>query len=155
MLRLPRSGVRRGRSLHFEPSLGALNLRSDLIRSMKILSLDNAWRVFQQTSHSRLAEVAAERGLCYRGTSLIKNSAPLGPYSRTVPRALRWSWGGGAVSYERGTPVTGPPRNIPSKDTFTSRLFSCSEDPTVGLHLGSYGGPRGGGLFPMSEVPLQ
>ena len=29
--------------------------------------------------------------LRYRGTSLIRNSAPLGPYSRTMPRALRWS----------------------------------------------------------------
>ena len=26
--------------------------------------------------------------------------------------------------------------------------------PTVGLYLGSYGGPKGGGLFPMSEAPL-
>ena len=41
----------------------------------------------------------------YRGTSLIRNSVPLGPYSRTVPRALRWSWGGVAVSYERKKPV--------------------------------------------------
>ena len=30
----------------------------------------------------------------YRGTSLITNSAPLGPYSRNMPRALWWSWGG-------------------------------------------------------------
>jgi len=41
----------------------------------------------------------------YRGTSLIRNSAPLGPYSRTMSRALWSSWGDGAVSYERGTPV--------------------------------------------------
>ena len=27
----------------------------------------------------------------YRGTSLIKTSAPPGPYSRTMPRALWWS----------------------------------------------------------------
>ena len=27
----------------------------------------------------------------YRGTSLLRNSAPLGPYSRHMPRALRWS----------------------------------------------------------------
>ena len=40
----------------------------------------------------------------YRGISLIRNSAPLGPYSRTMPRAL-WKLGGGAVSYERGTPA--------------------------------------------------
>ena len=26
----------------------------------------------------------------YRGTSLLRNSAPLGPYSRTIPRALWW-----------------------------------------------------------------
>ena len=31
----------------------------------------------------------------YRGTSLIRNSAPLGPYSRTIPRVLWWSQGGG------------------------------------------------------------
>ena len=31
----------------------------------------------------------------YRETSLIRNSAPLGPYSRTMPRALWWSLGGG------------------------------------------------------------
>ena len=29
-----------------------------------------------------------------------------------------------------------------------------SYDPTVGLYLGSYGGPMGGGLFLMSEVLL-
>ena len=29
----------------------------------------------------------------YRGTSLIRNSAPVGPYSRTIPRALWWSQG--------------------------------------------------------------
>ena len=27
----------------------------------------------------------------YRGTLLIRNSAPLGPYSRTMLGALRWS----------------------------------------------------------------
>jgi hypothetical protein len=30
-----------------------------------------------------------------RGTSLMRNSAPLEPYSRTMPRALWQSWGGG------------------------------------------------------------
>ena len=29
----------------------------------------------------------------YRGTSLIRNIAPLGPYSRTMPRALWWPKG--------------------------------------------------------------
>ena len=31
----------------------------------------------------------------YRGTSLIRNTPLLGPYSRTKPRVLWWSWGGG------------------------------------------------------------
>ena len=35
---------------------------------------------------------------------------PIGPYSRPMPRALWWSSGGGAVSYERGTPVEGVER---------------------------------------------
>ena len=30
----------------------------------------------------------------YRGTSLIRKRTLLGPYSRTTPRALWWSWGG-------------------------------------------------------------
>ena len=34
------------------------------------------------------------RGVCYRGTSLVRNSALLGPYSRPMPGTLRWSWGG-------------------------------------------------------------
>ena len=41
-----------------------------------------------------------------RGSSHIRNSAPLGPYSGTMTRALWKPWGGGAVSYERGNPVT-------------------------------------------------
>ena len=36
-----------------------------------------------------------EEGLSYRATSLIRNRAPLGPYSRIMPRALWWSDGGG------------------------------------------------------------
>ena len=35
--------------------------------------------------------------IMYRGTSLTRNSPPLGPYSRTKPRALWWSKGGGGV----------------------------------------------------------
>ena len=32
----------------------------------------------------------------YRGTSLLRNCFPLGPYSRPIPKVLWWSWGGGA-----------------------------------------------------------
>ena len=31
----------------------------------------------------------------YRGTSLIRNSAPPGLYSKNMHKALWWSWGGG------------------------------------------------------------
>ena len=40
----------------------------------------------------------------YRSTSLIRNSTPLGPYSRTMHRALWWSWGVGRF-YWGGTLV--------------------------------------------------
>jgi len=53
----------------------------------------------------------------YRGTSLIRKLPPLGPYRSPMPRALRWSYGGGAVSYERGTPVHPTPYTITPKPT--------------------------------------
>ena len=40
-----------------------------------------------------------------RGTSLIRNSTPLGPYSRTMPMALGGPYGGGSISDERGNPI--------------------------------------------------
>ena len=50
-----------------------------------------------------------------RGTSLIRNHRILGPYSRTMPRALWGSVGrGGAFSHERGIPVQG---SLANKDT--------------------------------------
>ena len=36
----------------------------------------------------------------------------------------------------------------------THKRKKSSWDPTVGLYLGSSGGPKEGGLFLMSEVPL-
>ena len=45
----------------------------------------------------------------YRGTSLIKNCLLPEPYSRTMPRALRWALGRGAVSHERGNLLQGRP----------------------------------------------
>ena len=38
---------------------------------------------------------------CYRGTSLIRNHAPLGPYIKYMPGALWCPWES-AVSYEPG-----------------------------------------------------
>ena len=37
----------------------------------------------------------------------MRNNPLLGPYSRTMSRAMWWPWGGGGVSYERGTPIQG------------------------------------------------
>ena len=41
--------------------------------------------------------------VCYRGTSPIRNSAPLGPYRMTMSRALWWPQGEGVLSYDRCT----------------------------------------------------
>jgi len=32
---------------------------------------------------------------CYGGTSLIRTPPPVGPYDRTIPKVLWWSYGGG------------------------------------------------------------
>ena len=40
----------------------------------------------------------------HRGTSLMRNTLLLGPYSGTIPRVLWCSFGRGGVSYEGGTP---------------------------------------------------
>ena len=42
----------------------------------------------------------------HRGTSLIRNSTPLRPYSRTMPRALWWSLGGGGCFLSARYPCT-------------------------------------------------
>ena len=51
----------------------------------------------------------------YRGASLMRNTPP----SHGRPRVLWWSYGGGAVSYERGTPVLQVPPGIDSKQVVT------------------------------------
>jgi len=43
--------------------------------------------------------------LSVEGYLAHKKPPLLGPYSSPAPRGLGWSWGGGAVSYGRGTPV--------------------------------------------------
>ena len=53
-------------------------------------------RAIGNRSMQSSGEISSHRedapGLRYRGTSLIRNNAPLGPYSRTMPMAL---WEGG------------------------------------------------------------
>jgi len=43
----------------------------------------------------------------YRGTSLIRNTPLLEPYSRTIPRVIWWSWGGGLFLMSE-VPLQGP-----------------------------------------------
>ena len=45
----------------------------------------------------------------YRGASLIRNSEAIGPYSRTMPSALRCPYGGGLFLVRERTPCTGIP----------------------------------------------
>ena len=47
----------------------------------------------------------------YRGTSLIRNRTHLGPYSRPLPGALWWSWGGGRFFCARDSCRAETPRN--------------------------------------------
>ena len=39
-----------------------------------------------------------------RGTSRIRNRHPVGPYSRTAPKALWWSWGDGLFLMSKENP---------------------------------------------------
>ena len=48
------------------------------------------WRSMKKKKKSRVTRAMLALAWGYRGISLIRNSASLGPYSRTMPRAL---WG--------------------------------------------------------------
>ena len=50
-----------------------------------------------------VAARGTQTGARHRGTSLIRNLHPVGPYCRTMPPMAVLGWG--AVSYERGAPV--------------------------------------------------
>ena len=57
----------------------------------------------------------------YRGTSLIRNSAPLGPYSRTIPRTIRWSESGVLVRMNEEPLLLG--RASVGRKKITARLW--------------------------------
>ena len=73
---------------------------------------------------------------------------PLGPYSRAVPRVLWWSQGG-ALSYERGTPVLvnvspaiHPPHGSNQTQTSPSRILTIPRATRLlALPSSSCGGP--------------
>ena len=68
----------------------------------------------------------------YRGTSLIRDPPLSGPYGRTLPRVLWWSWGGGAASHERGTPVGDLLVYLTLAVAFQVQVFSISLNVSLG-----------------------
>jgi len=82
-------------------ALCALPALPTIPHSTMLLSADNM-RAIQQVlaiCHIPARTSGQDRTPCpfkrYRGTSLIRNHHPVGPYSRTMPRLLWRSWGGG------------------------------------------------------------
>jgi len=79
--------------------------------------------------HSKLRTLTAQRsytrlrsiGPLYRGTSLIRKTPLLGPYRRTIPRVLWWSWGGSQIFQRSFLPPTlatnRPPGDIATVDS--------------------------------------
>jgi len=49
-------------------------------------------QVSSPTYNGRRLQNLAEATLLHKGTSLVSNSAPLGPYSGTMPAALWWPY---------------------------------------------------------------
>ena len=93
---------------------------------------------FQLSCVSELPPPAVWRGLVgcsfirpgapYRGTLPIRDSAPLGPYSRNIPRAIWWSQGGGCFLSAR-YPCSPKPPNL--KNLVAG---GCTHGDRVGLH---------------------
>ena len=105
-------------------------------------------------------------GACCRGTSLIRNSAPLGPYRRTMPRTL-WKPYGGELIFMSEVPLyTLDPalrRGRKRKSSFWIPFHRGASiirnrypvGPYIVPCLGSYGGIRRGARFLMGEVSFQ
>jgi len=66
----------------------------------------------------------------YRGTSLIREPRPLGPYSRPVTRTLWWSQGWESLSYEQSIPVHGACHQTPP--FVREKLLLSSRGPAEG-----------------------
>ena len=77
----------------------------------------------------------------YRGTSLIRKRLLPGPCSRAMNTALWWPSGGGAVSYERGTPVSW---GMPSSCSVSGALFLKNKAQALPLTFAGPGiaGPK-------------
>ena len=107
------------------------------LKDLKRLSSDN---VYQETS-ARYRAVEPGRGSNVIPKRARPGLASLKPCSAKAAREGLVS----ASGYDACCCGTGVPR---------SQENASPQDPTVGLCLGPYGGPRGGGVFFTSEVSL-
>ena len=87
----------------------SLSLSLSLFLSFSLLLVDVTMEKSLRSSYTGLCPQTLKKALPpwtlqYIGTPLIRNRAPLGPYSMTMPMAIQWSRGG-SVFDERGTPV--------------------------------------------------
>ena len=78
------------------------------------------------------------------GTSLVRNNHVIGPCSRTVPRALWWSYAGARFLVSEVSLYCYGNLNGASRVDGFHHFDDQRPD----------GSPRGGGQFLMSEVPL-
>ena len=95
MAELVRIRLQRGLRLPYGPTVGAYGPTRHL---RDILTRPYQASFYHAVGSMRLLPRKQQERCCYRGTSLIRNSPPLGPYrgpySRPMPRALWWSEGG-------------------------------------------------------------
>ena len=80
----------------------------------------------------RPSKVKATSQRPYRGTSPIRNRPPLGSYSRTMPRALRWSQGGGGFLISE---VLRYPPCFGDATTSGTMAIRCVGEPVASLRV--------------------
>ena len=72
-----------------------------------------------------------QRPLAYRGTSLTRNTPPVGLYSRPMPLGTYGDPRGLGVSFERGTPNQGHHSSQPSRTHLRKGVLELSSQPRL------------------------
>jgi len=80
-------------SLNYEPASEPLHISASECGTCKTVKA-GFWP-WLSGNRLKVSPLRSREDGVYRGTSLIRNSAPLGPCSGTMPRALWWPQGGG------------------------------------------------------------
>ena len=104
-----------------------------------------AYRGVKQTTLNSTTSAALIAALAYRGTSLVRNNPLLGSYSRTLPKVLWWSYGGGLhLNRERRWSVVSHSLSLSHTHTLSpSRSLSTSAVSDVGARRSSRQRPTG------------